>query len=99
MKTPSTWMYPLSLESEIIKLQTNTILQVELRAGVGHFWILVSEADFPTLKPFAQKVLSFFMSTYTCESAFSTLNTIKRKQRNRLTHDHLESLVIATTNY
>ncbi len=89
-----------ALESEIIELQTNTILQVELRAGVGHFWSLVSEADFPTLKPLAQKVMSFFMSTYTCESTFSTMNTIKRKQRNRLTHAHLECLtVIATTNY
>ena len=89
-----------ALESEIIELQTNNILQVELRAGVGHFWSLVSEADFPTLKPLAQKVMSFFMSTYTCESTFSTMNTIKRKQRNRLTHGHLEWLtVIATTKY
>lgn len=89
-----------ALESEIIELQANNILQVELRAGVAHFWSLVSEADFPTLKPLAQNVISFFMSTYTCESTFSTMNIIKRKQRNQLTHAHLECLtVIATTNY
>ncbi|KAG5268999.1 hypothetical protein AALO_G00197170, partial [Alosa alosa] len=86
-----------ALESEIIELQTNAILQVELRAGVGHFWSLVSEADFPTLKPLAQKVMSFFMSTYTCESTFLTMNTIKRKQRNRLTHTHLECLTVCQT--
>ncbi|KAL7378399.1 hypothetical protein ABVT39_012955 [Epinephelus coioides] len=45
-----------ALESEIIELQTNDILQVVLRTGVGHFWSLVSEADFPTLKPLVQKV-------------------------------------------
>lgn len=89
-----------ALEIEVIELQTNDILQVELRAGVCHFWTLVSEADFPTLKPLVQKVMSFFMSTYTCEATFSTMNTIKRKQRNRLTHAHLECLtLIATTNY
>ena len=31
------------------------ILHVELRADVGHFWSLVSEADFPNLKPLTQK--------------------------------------------
>lgn len=89
-----------ALESEIVELQTNDILEGELRAGVGHFWSLVSEADFPTLKPLVQKVMSFFVSTYTCESTFSTMNTIKRKQRNRLINAHLECLTrIATTNY
>ena len=48
-------------------------------------------------KPHVQKVTCFFMSTYTYES---TMDTIKRKQRNRLTHAHLECLtVISTTNY
>jgi len=28
-----------------------------------------------------QKVMSFFVSTYTCESTFSAMNTIKRKQK------------------
>ncbi|KAK0146244.1 hypothetical protein N1851_014458 [Merluccius polli] len=44
--------------------------------------------------------MTFFVSTYTCESTFSTMNTIKRKQRNRVTNAHLESLTrIETTNY
>ncbi len=89
-----------AVESEMVELQTKDILKVELRAGVGHFWSLVSEEDFPTLKPLVQKVMSFFVSTYTCESTFSTMNTIKRKQRNRLTNEHLECLTrIATTSY
>ncbi len=89
-----------AVESEMVELQTKDILKVELRAGVGHFWSLVSEEDFPTLKPLVQKVMSFFVSTYTCESTFSTMNTIKRKQRNHLTNEHLECLTrIATTSY
>ncbi|KAL1254508.1 hypothetical protein QQF64_016737 [Cirrhinus molitorella] len=87
-----------AVESEIIELQTKDILKDELRAGVGHFWSLVSEEDFLTLKP--QKVMSCFVSTYTCESTFSTMNTIRRKQRNSLTKEHLECLTrIATTSY
>lgn len=72
-----------ALESEITELQTNSILQVELTAGVGHFWSLVSEAGFPSLKSLPQKVISLFMRTYACESTFSNMNTIKRKQRNQ----------------
>lgn len=84
----------------MVELQTNNILKAELKAGAAHFWNLVSEADFPTLKPLVQKVMPFFVSTYTCESTFSTMNTIKRKQRNRLTNVHIEYLTrIATTNY
>ena len=54
-----------AVESEIIKLQTSDILKVELGTGVGHFWSLLSEEDCPTLKPLVQKVMSFFVSTYT----------------------------------
>lgn len=57
-----------ALVSEIVALQTNNILEVELRAGVGHVWSLMLEADFPTLKPLVQKIISllllFFVSTY-----------------------------------
>lgn len=46
-----------------------------------------------------QKVVSF-VSTNACESTFSTINTIKRKQRNQLSDAHLECLArIAVTNY
>jgi len=88
------------VESEIVELLTKDILKVEFRAGVDHFWSLVSKNDFPTLKPLVQKVMSFFVSTYTCESTFSTMNTINRKQRSRLTNEHLACLTrIATTSY
>lgn len=63
-----TYLFPFdhaALESKIVELQTNNLLKVELRVGVGHFWSVVSEADFPTLKGLVQKVMSFFVSTYT----------------------------------
>ncbi len=49
--TPTTLLCPTqraAVESEMVELQTKDILKVELRAGVGHFWSLVSEEDFPT---------------------------------------------------
>lgn len=73
-----------AVESEVVKFQTNNILKAELKAGAAHSWSLVFEADFPTSKALVQKVMSFFVSTYTCELTLSTMNTIKRKQRNRL---------------
>lgn len=89
-----------AVESEMVELRTKDNSKLELRSGVGHFWSLVSEEDFPTLKPLVQKLMSFFVSTYTCESTFSTMNTIKRKQRICLTNEHLELLTkIATTSY
>ena len=40
------------------------------------------------------------MSTYTCESTFSTIKIVKRKQRNELANAHLDCLTrIAVTNY
>jgi len=87
------------LESEIIELQTNDILQHELQSGVHHFWNMVPDT-FPTVKHCVKKVLSFFVSTYACEATFSTMSIVKRKQRNRLTNEHLDSLTrIAMTEY
>lgn len=49
------------------------------------FCSLVSESGFPTLKPFAQKGMPFFVCTNTWESTHSVMNTTKRKQRNNKT--------------
>ncbi|KAI4825189.1 hypothetical protein KUCAC02_020880 [Chaenocephalus aceratus] len=61
----------------MVGLQTKDILKVELRAGVGHFWSLVSEEDFPTLKPLLQKVMSFFVSTNTSTNYKYDMKKIK----------------------
>uniref|UniRef100_H3B901 HAT C-terminal dimerisation domain-containing protein n=1 Tax=Latimeria chalumnae TaxID=7897 RepID=H3B901_LATCH len=82
------------VESKIVEIQMDGIMKSELKAGVYHFWNMV---------PDAQKVLSIFVSTYTCESTFSTMltmNIVKRKQRNKLTNEHLDCITrIAMMDY
>uniref|UniRef100_H3ANB4 Uncharacterized protein n=1 Tax=Latimeria chalumnae TaxID=7897 RepID=H3ANB4_LATCH len=77
----------LVMESEILELQMDDIMKSELKAGVYHFWNIVPDLQYPTLKQCVQKV-----PTYTCESTFSTMNIVKRKQRNKLTNEHLDCL-------
>ena len=92
-----------AVECEILELQTNDTLKAlnaEHKADVYHFWNLIPDIDYPSLKQCVQKVMSFFVSTYTCESTFSTMKIVKRKQRNKLTNAHLDCLTrIAVTNY
>ena len=39
------------------------------------------------------KMYSMFASTYICESMFSDMKIIKTKYRNRLSDEHLETLL------
>ncbi|CAM1298524.1 Uncharacterised protein r2_g811 [Pycnogonum litorale] len=50
---------------------------------ITEFWPLMMES-YPNVAKIAIKVLMPFVSTYLCESAFSTLLHIKTKQRNKL---------------
>ncbi|GAB1865870.1 hypothetical protein CAJAP_06949 [Camponotus japonicus] len=43
---------------------------------------------------------TMFGSTYVCEAAFSKMNIIKNKYRNRMTDDHLrDCMLVANTTY
>ncbi|KAK3876626.1 hypothetical protein Pcinc_018599 [Petrolisthes cinctipes] len=89
-----------SVESEIVELQANETLKAVLKSGEENFWHIVLDMDYPALKQTVQKVMCYFVSTYTCESTFSTMNIVKRKQRNRVTSAYLDILTrIAVTNY
>ena len=89
-----------AVQCEIVELLTNDILQTELKTGDYHFWNMFSDTDYAALKKCVQKVMSFFVGMNTCESTFSTMNIVKRMQRNRLTNAHLDCLTrIAVTNY
>jgi len=51
-----------------------------------------------TLQDFSLEILSLNGSTFICESAFSTMNLIKSKSRNRIHDSSLESCIrLATT--
>lgn len=86
------------LENEIIGLQNDISLKSECKED--NFWSLVSEQKYPNIVKVASYVLSFFGSTYQCESAFSIMNIVKSKCRNKLTDSHLSDCVrLALTNY
>jgi hypothetical protein len=52
---------------------------------------MLSEEKFPKLLNFSLEMLSLFGSTYVSEAAFSTMNIIKSRMRNRLDDSPLES--------
>ncbi|KAK0135906.1 EPM2A-interacting protein 1 [Merluccius polli] len=73
--------------------------------GVSHpratkFWADVNVHQFPNVKKVAVIVLSMFGSTYTCESSFSHMNSIKISYCCSLTDNTLhQCLRIALTSY
>lgn len=81
--------------SEIIKKKLKYVLEYNVKYKILHFWNMVPDTECPALKQCVQKV-----STYTCESTFSTMNSVKRKHRNRLTNAHLDCITrIAMKKY
>jgi hypothetical protein len=55
------------------------------------FWKVLSQEKLPKLRNFSLEMLSFLGSTYICEAAFSTVNTIKSRMRNCLNNSSMES--------
>ena len=87
-----TWAHAGSLQMELIDLQANVALREHF--GVtdhATFWLqTVPETVFPGLTKVALYTLTMFGSTYSCETAFSTMNIIKNKYRSRLNNEHLQ---------
>lgn len=83
------WARAASLQSELIDLQGNIALK-EAECDTITFWTkMVTAANYPQLHKLAVHILTMFGSTYSCESAFSTMNILKNKYRTRLTNEHL----------
>ena len=76
------------------------MIRIDLQANVAEhfgvtdhatFWLqTVPETVFPGLTKVALYTLTMFGSTYSCETAFSTMNIIKNKYPSRLTNEHLQ---------
>ncbi|XP_061765907.1 general transcription factor II-I repeat domain-containing protein 2-like [Nerophis ophidion] len=84
------WARAASLQTELIDLQESVALK-EAQCEAITFWSkLVIPSKFPLLHKMACHILTMFGSTYSCESAFSTMNIVKNKYRSRLTNEHLD---------
>ena len=76
------------------KLLLLKALNAKHKADVYHFWNLVPDTDYPSFKQCVHKVILI------CESTFSTMKIVKKKQRNKLSNAHLDYLTtIAVTNH
>ncbi|XP_054864778.1 uncharacterized protein LOC118469666 isoform X2 [Amphiprion ocellaris] len=81
-------MMPLdeaSIQSELAEIQA----ALHGAESLSAFWMSCPE-DYGTLKTLAMYVLTMLGSTYTCEAAFSKMNSIKTHERNRLSNQSLE---------
>ncbi|XP_061589548.1 SCAN domain-containing protein 3-like [Cololabis saira] len=76
-----------AFQMELIDFQTTSLVSDALKSAqsVDDFWMTCSD-EYSWIKKLAFYVLTMFPSTYTCESAFSSMNAIKTHERNRLTH-------------
>ena len=78
------------LEMQLLELQSNQILKTEHGTQTPEtFWASVPNEKFAMLRKLALTVLTMFGSTYTCESAFSTMTAVKTKYRSSITDEHL----------
>ncbi|XP_072769549.1 general transcription factor II-I repeat domain-containing protein 2-like isoform X2 [Nerophis lumbriciformis] len=84
------WARAASLQTELIDPQESVALK-EAQCDAITFWSkLVIPSKFPLLHKMACHILTMFGSTYSCESAFSTMNIVKNKYSSRLTNEHLD---------
>ncbi|KAL0152649.1 hypothetical protein M9458_052372 [Cirrhinus mrigala] len=86
---------------ELVDMQSSVTMAQELSTnGPAMFWTDVNAHQFPNIKKVAIVMLSMFGSTYTCESSFSHMNSIKSNSRCSLTdHTLHQCLRIALTTY
>jgi hypothetical protein len=52
---------------------------------------MLSQEKFPKLRNFTLEMLSLYGSTYVCQTAFSTMNTLNSRMRNHLDNSSQES--------
>ena len=85
---------PTDLQLELIDLECQTSLHDKFRGmrTINYYAALPAES-FPNLRKQALKMITMFTSTYVCEQTFSVMKRAKPVLRNRLTDDHLDSVL------
>lgn len=87
------------LFDEFIDFKNDTNLEVifkEKREYV-EFWSIVPQ-KYKSVQRCAQIMLTFFGSTYVCESSFSKMKYTKSVYRNKLTDSHLDDIIRVACN-
>jgi hypothetical protein len=84
-----------AVELELLELQEDEALKRVKQSGCSTigFWKQVPEQKYSKTKECAQRLISLFGTTYSCESLHSTLQFIKSKYRSDLTDEHLNELM------
>ena len=81
---------------ELIDLQSSATLREEFEKVGVDFWVKLADS-FPLLTQRAFQVLVPFVTTYLCESGFSSLVAMKTKARNRLKADDDMRVALSST--
>ena len=91
---------PVSLQLELIDLQSNTVLKDLFNPGVNifQFFKSLNQDMFPNLKGFVKEMLVMFASTYVCEQTFSIMKQSKSDLRSRMTDEHLAAVLRIATS-
>ncbi|XP_014783775.1 general transcription factor II-I repeat domain-containing protein 2-like [Octopus bimaculoides] len=81
---------PEELQMELIEMSEDNILksQFDNRDNLIEIW--EKAIEYPRLREHACRLISYFSTTYCCESTFSYLMQIKNSLRTQLTDEHLE---------
>lgn len=79
---------------ELIELNCNTLLKQTFHTvPLLEFYKNLSPDNFPNLITHAMKIMTMFGSSYICEQIFSTMKLRKTSLRNRITDEHLSSVL------
>jgi hypothetical protein len=84
---------PEYLQMELIDSQCNNELKhifETSKSKIDFYNTNITKENFSNLRNLAQKVMSAFGSTYTCESFFSKMKFTKDKSRSNLTDENLQ---------
>jgi 17beta-estradiol 17-dehydrogenase/3beta-hydroxysteroid 3-dehydrogenase/mitotic-spindle organizing protein 1 len=84
-----------AVELELLELQEDEALKRVKQSGCSttEFRKQVPEQKYPKIKACAQRLISIFSTTYSCESLYSALKSIKSKYRSVLSDEHLNELM------
>ena len=79
--------------NELIELQAKTSIKSK---SIIDLW--KNYSNYSNLQMMAARILSFFSSTYFCESTFSAFQNIKHNKRNQLVDENLNSAIICAVS-